>query len=311
MEWFTPRRAVRARMRGPTLLAVVLLLASGCAAPGSETSGAPNASQASATPASQGASPTPAPAHAESAPGAPLVVALDLDGVERVATDGMRARVTITGMGTDALRAGLALPDGVALVAGNLSYAGPLVEGGAVRLDATLRVPAEGVYLLRAWAEAPLPVGSRAAPSALLTVQRDAAGARVLRPAPPTPTLQVTLEPGADAAHARLVVGANATLGARLVVSLPDPFPQPRLREENVTLERGVGLARELDLGTPEAWSGGYVAVSAYLYPDPAVDGRLYADALYYWWQDGALRVAESPPQEGASPGNATPMPAT
>lgn len=90
-----------------------------------------------------------------------------------------------------------------------------------------------------------------------------------------------------------------------------DPFgDNGNARESTILLRAGERHEETLEIGRPARWDEGYVVVGVYLYPDPALDGRLYSGALYYWWDGERLVVSGVPPASpapsGSSPESAT-----
>lgn len=271
------------------LFAIMMVLAfAGCAA--EESGDAPDAPSAEAT--SAALTPDAVPGRASSAPGAPIRVSIEIEDARALFAGGARVRVAVTGASIEHARAGLALPDGVERVSGEIAFEGPL--DGTSEIDAVVRA-APGAYVLRAWAEAPMPPGSRAAPSALLQVEGDAASARANAAPQPAPAFRVTLT--GDAASVRATVEADDAAPARVALVVPDVFPTSRgPHEREVELSPGAPYAMTLSLGEAERWSEGYTTVTVHVAPDAAVDGRLYSDALYFWWEGEALRASETPP---------------
>lgn len=233
-----------------------------------------------------------------SAPGAPVALVLEVVDAEAFFAQGSAATLTVSGMATERLRAGIVLPEGVERVEGDVAYEGPLSADTPLRLRSVLRATASGEHVLRAWAEAPLGVGSRAAPSVLLAVRGSADDARFETRPQPEPQFSVTLKASSeDPRNVTATLTARASAQARLVFLVPDAFPNMTgTHDEPLGLVGGETTVRTLELGTAETWPSGYATLSVYLYPDAAVDGRLYGDALYYWWQEGSLRVSETPP---------------
>lgn len=307
---------MRARARFAILLSMTIAVAlPGCAddVGGSSDSTAPSADVGvgpitqgmPASPAVQGNS--SATGVASSAPGAPIELSLRLEDARAFFGAGTRAYLSVRGMDTDALRAGIALPAGVELVEGRGAYEGALREGGSVLIEATLRAPQAGEHVLRAWAEAPLGEGSRAAPSALLGIRGGADAASFITVPAPAPAFALALT-STGGGEARVTITSMANASARLVYAIPDVFPDAtRVRVQTMTLTQGEPFTRTIEIGEPQAWESGSVVVAAYLYPDPAVDGRLYSDALYYTWENGELRVSETAPSQGTAGGGTAP----
>lgn len=263
-------------------------------------------------PASPPALADPARGRASSAPGAPLTVALEVSDARAFFGEGAVVTAIVTGNAAGALRAGLSFSDAVDVVRGNATYAGPFEAGEEVRVVAVLRASAPGAHVVRAWAELPFPVGSRAAPSASLAIVGSAAEARFETPAPEPPRFTITLAPAeSDASRVTATIEPAANVTARVAFLVPDRFGDAAgAHESTLALRAGERHAQALEIGRPAPWEEGYVVVSVYLYPDPALDGRLYSDALYYSWHGERLVVSEAPPGDpppsGSAPGSAT-----
>lgn len=319
---------VRSRATAFAVMLAIVALA-GCAAPSDEstqndgrapTSATPSDANppTSTTPTTSGVDGGSGPDHQDSsaieegrvssAPGAPVEVALEVADATAFFSEGTTVVVTVTGMSSEALRAGLVVPEGVEIVSGEVRYEGALDERAPVRLQSVLRATTPGEHALRAFAEIPLGTGSRAAPSVLMLVRGDASTASFDAPERPGPLFGVKLAPASDdPLQVRATFVAHEVAATRIVFLVPDAFGDARgAREENVTLTPEAALGRAFSLPAPTPWGDGYVVVWAYAYPDAAVDGRLYSDALYYWWEGDALRAADAPPGEGVVEGGAS-----
>lgn len=318
-------RAQRRHASTALLAALVSLLAAGCATPADSANGmdatdppsqnvvtpaAPSVVAAPPTPASADVTTSHGSGRVSSAAEAPVVVTFELDDAKALFGEGARATITIESMRTQRLRAGVALPAGVAWVGDDASYEGAADAGAPIRLEGILRAGAPGEIVLRAWAEASVAAGSRVAPSVLLGVSGSAESARFFAPTAPAPSFQLTLAPASgDAARAVATIASNASANARLVWIVPQAFGAAAgVHEEALALVAGQTQQRAIELGAAEPWEG-FVTIDAYVYPDAALDGRLYRDALYAWWVEGELRVAQTPP--GASDGGSSAGPAT
>lgn len=273
--------------------------------------GAPPATPSGAPPAST--TPSPAPvvsgptgptqAAASSAATSPVVVRFELDDARAFFGAGSPVRVVVTGDGFDHVRAGLALPEGVDVVDGDLAYEGALEPGRAIELQGTVRATAPGTYDLRAWAEASVAAGSRIAPSVSLRVEGDE-GAAAVRESSSTPhAFQVTLDPGADPRDVTLTMTSTVGTAARIALALPTGATLAAGTgdamtgtAETLTLEPDELVMRALRLELPTPTEEGTWTLTASLYPDAAVDGRVFRAQLYYTWQNGAWSVRATPP---------------
>lgn len=246
-----------------------------------------------------------------SAAGGPVELALHLEDARAFYANGTRVTLNVSvGWDVDALEAGVVLPNGVSLVTGNLDYAGAGRVDAPVTLTGIVRAADAGEFVLRAWAEAGMPAGSRAAPSALLGVRGNASTASTFTPDAPVHAFDVTLTP--DAGNATLVLVAltgPADTAARFHV----------VAAEGVTLEEGVSpwdvtltgdspVTGEYALRFP---GDGTFVVTGALAPDPRVDGGLYTEELWFTVEGDHVSVSATEPDrddthEGETPSSDT-----
>lgn len=237
------------------------------------------------------------------APAAPLTVDLRIDDPRALYRDGAKLTLDVDSRaGPGRVRAGVALPDGVRIVEGNLSFDGTL--DGTKRLSAVVQADAAGRVRFRGWAEliGRRTGGGRAAPSDLLAVDGDAGSAETFRPEPRR--LDFTVDLTADPDDVREMTG-------RIV----SPVPMPA-HVALVLPDAPNGL--RLDAG-PSAWNGsleadqprtftfrvrpydgaadpGHYVASLAFYPDPAVSGQVLEDQVYYTLENGTLTASEERP---------------
>lgn len=240
---------------------------------------------------------------------APVEVLLEVANASAFFGEGSAVAVTVHGAPTPALRAGLALPRDIEMVAGTFSYDGALDEGTPVRLEGVLRATTAGEHVLRAWAEVPLGPGSRAAPSVLLAIVGDAQEARFESRAMPPPQVRVSLKPSDDLHDVIVRIESESTMDARVEWVVPGVFPADAPTDESVGLVPGAPRLREIELGRPEPWGEGAYVVSVHVYPDAAADGRLYSAFIAYWWEGDELRAGDRPPSAEPESAGSAPVP--
>lgn len=231
----------------------------------------------------------------------PLYVALEVCNFQGFFKEGAGAKLIIQSPSKSRVSvvAGLALPSGVDLTSGQVSYEGPVAGGQPLELSGVLRASKPGQYVLRAWAEVndEATSCSRAAPSASVGLRGSAKSTSAFQPSISQYDFGFELVPN-SADVSRLTARAKAPfeVAAKILLVLPPPPAGLVLVEGQEswqgTLLQGETLEREYKIGFEE--DGNYT-VQACLYPDPKIDGLLHRDLLYFTVDGDRVTVSDGP----------------
>lgn len=222
-------------------------------------------------------------------PEGPLRLRFDVDDARALFGDGANVTLLIDSDAPRGVRAGVTLPEGVRVVSGSLEHDGAL--SAPLTLAAVLRADAPGDHVLRAWAEASMPAGARAAPSALLGIRGDANAAEAY--APERAPLDLRVDLAADPqepTHLIATIVSPRALDARILVEhgaleLVDGEPA---RETSLAAHAPLEIRYRVALPA----EGTYM-LAIVVHPDASIDGGVYTDQIYLTRADGAVKAHE------------------